>query len=364
MLTHIGRRRAGFTLVELLVVIAIIGTLVGMLLPAVQAAREAGRRNTCINNVRQIGLAVTNFDNSKKFIPGWRNAHPNGTVAAGAPSDVLGTTVSWPVMILPNIERLDIYRNLWEINATTQVTGAVPIEIFSCPTSVAANASAPTIAYAGNVGMGYIRTGNAQVQFRDDSVMLDTVGKTNPANPNNYAPMKNSVDYITTGDGSSMTLLFAERSGALFSPQAYYDVCPPSALTSFKFDKTDYPGMSSPLSPIPGFGALPTNYGSAPSTSGLITSTSQKMMNLTPVEFAALTAMGVNASATPSSRHPGSVVAAFCDGHVKSMSDGIEPRVYCQLLTPNSVSQAGFMYPYIYGNSDFNTKVISEKEFE
>jgi prepilin-type N-terminal cleavage/methylation domain-containing protein/prepilin-type processing-associated H-X9-DG protein len=361
MRTHIHRSRAGFTLVELLVVIAIIGTLVGMLLPAVQAAREAGRRNTCINNVRQIGLAVTNFDNSKKFIPGWRNAHPNGTVAANAPADFPGTTVSWPVMILPNIERLDIYKNLWEINANVPVSGAVPVEIFVCPTSVPANASAPTIAYAGNVGMGYIRAGS-QVQFRDDSVMLDTVGKTTAGTP--YAPMKNSVDYISGGDGASMTLLFAERSGALYSPQAYYDVCPPSAVTSFKFDKTDYPGASSPLSPIPGFGALPINYATAPSTSGLITSTSQKMMNLTPIEFAALNAMGVNASATPSSRHPGGIVVSFCDGHVKSMSDGIEPRVYCQLLTPNSVSQAGFMYPYIYGNSDFNTKVISEKEFE
>jgi prepilin-type N-terminal cleavage/methylation domain-containing protein/prepilin-type processing-associated H-X9-DG protein len=363
MRTHIDRSRAGFTLVELLVVIAIIGTLVGMLLPAVQAAREAGRRNTCINNVRQIGLAVTNFDNSKKFIPGWRNAHPNGTVAAGASSDVLGTTVSWPVMILPNIERLDIYKNLWETNPSFPVAGAVPIEIFSCPTSVAANAAAPSIAYAGNVGMGYIRTG-AQVQFRDDSVMLDTVGKTTPANPNNYAPMKNGVDYISSGDGTSMTLLFAEKSGALYSPQAYYDVCPPSALTSFKFEKTEYPGASSPLSPIPGFGALPTNYNTAPSGSGLITSTSQKMINLTPVEATTLAAMGVNASATPNSRHPGGVVAAFCDGHVKFMNDGLEPRVYCQLLTPNSVSQAGFMYPYIYGNADFNTKLISEKEFE
>ena len=362
MRTHVHRSRAGFTLVELLVVIAIIGTLVGMLLPAVQAAREAGRRNTCINNVRQIGLAVTNFDNSKKFIPGWRNAHPNGIVAANAPADVPFTTVSWPVMILPNIERLDIYKNIWENVANVPATGAVPVEIFVCPSSVPANASAPTIAYAGNVGMGYIRAGS-QVQFRDDSVMLDTVGKTTAGNP--YAPMKNSVDHISGGDGASMTLLFAERSGALYSPQAYYDVCPPSAVTSFNFSKLDpYPGASSPLSPIPGFGALPTNYGSAPSTSGLITSTSQKMMNLTPVEFAALTAMGVNASATPSSRHPGGIVAAFCDGHVKSLSDGLDPRVYCQLLTPNSVSQAGFMYPYIYGNSDFNTKVISEKEFE
>ena len=75
----IVRGRRGFTLVELLVVIAIIGILVALLLPAIQAAREAARRTQCVNNMRQLGLANQMHHDAFKFLPVDINKQPNAT---------------------------------------------------------------------------------------------------------------------------------------------------------------------------------------------------------------------------------------------------------------------------------------------
>jgi len=95
--------RLGFTLVELLVVIAIIGTLVGLLLPAVQQAREAARRSSCGNNLKQIGTGLLNFESAKKAFPAGYSLFLSG---GGEPC------WGWATFILPYMEQADIYNGL------------------------------------------------------------------------------------------------------------------------------------------------------------------------------------------------------------------------------------------------------------
>lgn len=96
--SHRRHGKQAFTLVELLVVIAIIGILVALLLPAIQAAREAARRSQCVNNMKQIGLAVQNYASARKYLPPMRVADHQQT---------------WLVLILPHLEEQAI-SDLWD----------------------------------------------------------------------------------------------------------------------------------------------------------------------------------------------------------------------------------------------------------
>jgi prepilin-type N-terminal cleavage/methylation domain-containing protein/prepilin-type processing-associated H-X9-DG protein len=112
--SHAGQRRlAGFTLVELLVVIAIIGILIALLLPAIQAAREAARRSQCSNNLKQIGLALLNYHDSKRHFPEGYSAAVKYTDTDDddAPIDT-SAGWAWSTEILPYCEEQSLYSSL------------------------------------------------------------------------------------------------------------------------------------------------------------------------------------------------------------------------------------------------------------
>lgn len=115
------QRKVGFTLVELLVVIAIIGVLVGLLLPAVQQAREAARRMSCQNNLKQIGLALHNYNDTYGRLPCaiW-SANP----AKGEPSSFDDDGYGWMVSILPFVEQGALY-DMLDTSVKTGTPGAV-----------------------------------------------------------------------------------------------------------------------------------------------------------------------------------------------------------------------------------------------
>src|SRR4051794_41028450 len=176
------RRRLAFTLVELLVVITIIGMLVALLLPAVQNARGRGRQLTCLNNLKQIGLATFNYDSSKGQVPGltqfikrgnkeYANISYNATerkfiVTSFNTAQSTATTAelnqiygfSWATILLPKMERSDI----WDQITSPPRDGSgnavpvliPPIETLVCPSDrdVTTQPDLPGLSYSANSG--------------------------------------------------------------------------------------------------------------------------------------------------------------------------------------------------------------------
>lgn len=218
------RFRRGFTLIELLVVIAIIAVLIALLLPAVQAAREAARRASCINNMKQLGLALANYEQANGAYPA---SYGTGAKATGWGSGN-GTWGSWSpqALLLGYFEQTPVYNSInfslvSHGNAATagdlaQVTAiTTKIASFLCPSSPLPigtyyNKPKPGLSYFASVGPDLMWVG--QSNGGANGIFMFGGGQsgtnTTPAyQPSNTAPQRGVRDVL---DGTSNTIAFGE----------------------------------------------------------------------------------------------------------------------------------------------------------
>ena len=219
-LSHSRKTRRGFTLVELLVVIAIIGILVGMLLPAVQAVREAARRATCLNNVRQVVLATHNYQSSNLKFP------------TGAPQLYSGTeSLSWVGSILSFMDQNNVADDVKTGMSTTAQLSANPMPMLLCASSTqedekATDGSGSAVSHysacLGPVGLDAngIELGKYRLSGASDG-LIGLSGMFSPRTTNSATVLrehfrgKHGKNFEDCRDGSSNTIAFMENSRSL-----------------------------------------------------------------------------------------------------------------------------------------------------
>lgn len=331
----VGKRRTAFTLVELLVVIAIIGVLVGLLLPAVQAAREAARRAECINNLKQIGLAVGNFESRRQRYPGaqewllWQD--PPTQPGHNKPA-------SWMAVLLEDLDRADLMERWNDVATPLFVSGQInaglvpSLDVARCPSARDMLNRPGLTNYVANAGFMPFST--------DEDVLINTNNAANGVFLDRIRQPGQSVSTSAMHDGASNTLLVSENLVATYwysygpldpTQTTLYGYTVPMPFgqnarfgNTFVFCYADEPFNASELHPRDN--ALTVDPMVPPEPRMKINGDRLMYGEGVPV---------IAQVARPSSNHPGVIVAVFGDGSTKSLANDIRYNVYQQLMTPH-----------------------------
>ena len=325
---HRSRRRGGFTLIELLVVIAIIAVLVAILLPAVQSAREAARRTQCKNNLKQIGLALANYEETHRVFPPGYVARD---VAAGDPAAAeTGSGFAWSTMILPQMDEQTLFDRLDFAGDATDAANLAAAQVrnaaFRCPS----DATAPDFfTVSDSAGTDFsLPFSNYPAMYGYGSV---TMRPGDPRPPGLFY-RNSAVKVAHVQDGLSNTMAAAERrweqdfvegQPAALAGTTWYAALPDINRPS---------GMMTMGGGMGGGGMMPTEAGPS-----LVLGHVGQVMAMGGGGMGGMnmamhhTPNSTNHIVNFSSWHPGGVQVLMGDGAVKFLSDTVEYRTFRNL---------------------------------
>ncbi|HUY36115.1 MAG TPA: DUF1559 domain-containing protein [Pirellulales bacterium] len=308
-----GDRRA-FTLIELLVVMAIIGILIAIVLPAVQAARESSRRSQCLNNLKQIGIAMQNYHDSYLQFPPAYVTVPGGNAIVGSPDPTSGDTgpgYGFLMLALPQMEQFALHQtfntnlNCW--NPTNAVAAASPVPAYLCPSAVGAEGTYNVVNASGTVLATFSR-----------STYVGVAGRI--AVWNNPAP-----DLSKIADG----VLYRN------SRTKFADIRDGTSTTMMVGEQTPYHSDSTWVGVVPGAVTLPARV-----FAGVGSDLAAAQVNVhsgpTPQEVPSIIKPPNQPLALPDemwANHPSGCNVMFCDGSVRFISDNVDQLIWMRLAT-------------------------------
>lgn len=334
--------RRGFTLVELLVVIAIIGVLVSLLLPAVQQAREAARKLQCSNNLKQLALAVQNYESAKGKLPAAGHFAPPSEALYWGVGDwridlQSGTQHNWTYDLLPYMEQQALHDQIDPDKHITEAPDsalASPPAALQCPSDLSSGRMFQTTrrTYSGH---REVAIGKASYAAYASPFHIDSMYQTGP-----IALYGMSLRKVL--DGTSLTLMLSEvRSRDNESDQRGAWLLPWSgaSLLSMDFHPQFY-GDSSEGDPVQAYSYEPDvrSLGYTQVPNGPLPDVLYQCPDSAAAQLEGMpcnTAYLGYISSAPRSNHIGGVNAGFVDGHIEFLSEDIDEFVMLYMIDVN-----------------------------